>query len=124
MNKIIAASVFSLMMGVAQAGEGNGDPFPNTTTHGVVANQVLSDTGSESTPAFGPGVTVLTQGDVLPANGSEGVVQTANSLPRGFEEGTVAYAQAQSMQRWALTHQAAPAAQFAQFAQHLPRQAR
>lgn len=122
MNKIlVAASLFALMMGAAQAGEGNGEPFSNTTAHSVVANQVLSDTGSESAPAYGPGVTVLTQGDVLPTNGSEGVVQTANSLPPGFEDGTVAYAQAQSVQRWVLAHQAVPALQFAQ---HLSSQAR
>jgi hypothetical protein len=114
MNKIlIATSVFALMMGVAQAGEGNGDPFPNRTANGIVANQVVSDTGSQSTPTYGRGVTLLSQGDVLPTNGSNGIVQTANSLPRGFEDGTVVYAQAQSMQRWALAHQAVRAKQLA-----------
>ena len=114
MNKIfIAASVFALMLGVAHAGEGNGDPFADRTAHSVIANQVVSDTGSESTPTYGRGVTVLTQGDVLPTNGSNAIVQTANSLPSGFENGTVAYAQAQSVRRWALAHQVSPAKQLA-----------
>jgi hypothetical protein len=106
---IAAASV-----GAAFAGEGNGEPFPNYAAGGtVVANQVLSDTGSQATPSYGPGVTVLTQGNVLPTDGSNGIVQTANSLPRGFENGTVAYAQAQSVQRWALAHQATSATRLA-----------
>ena len=114
MNKtFLAASLFALMMGAAQAGEGNGDPFPNTAAHSLVANQVLSDTGSEAIPVYGPRVTMVTQGDVLPTNGSDGIVQTANSLPRGFEDGTVAYAQAQSMQRWALAHRTVPSTQLA-----------
>ena len=111
---LIAASVFALMIGAAHAGEGNGEPFPNTAAgRSVIANQVLSDAGSESTPRFGPGVTLLTQGDLLPVNGSNGIVQTANSLPFGAAEGTVAYAQAQSMQRWAMAHQAATASRLA-----------
>ena len=122
MNKsLLVAALLALMTGAAQAGEGNGDPFPNTAARSLVADQVLSDTGSESTPTYGPGVTVVTQGDVLPTDGSEGIVQTANSLPVGSEEGTVAYAQAQSMQRWAQAHQAVPATQLAL---HLTSQAR
>ncbi len=110
MNKIlIATSVFSLMLGVAHAAEGNGDPFADRTPHSVIANQVVRDTGSESTPTYGPGATVLTQGDVLPTNGSNAIVQSANSLPSGFENGTVAYAEARSVQRWVLAHQAVPA---------------
>ncbi len=110
----IAAALLALSMGAAYAGEGNGEPFPNTASTGnVVANQVLSDTGSETAPHFGRGVTFLTQGDVLPTDGTESVVQTANSLPRSFETGTVAYAQAQSVQRWVMAHQAATASRLA-----------
>lgn len=102
----VAATLLALLGGVAQAAEGNSEPFPNRAATGpVVANQVLRDTGSEATPSYGPGVTALTQGDVLPTNGSNSIVQTANSLPRGFEDGTVAYAQAQRVQRWMLAHQ-------------------
>ena len=94
-------------VGAAFAGESNGEPFPNYAAGDtVIANPVLSDTGSQATPSYGPGVTVLTQGDVLPTDGSNGVLQTANSLPPGFEDGTVAYAQAQSVQHWVLAHQA------------------
>lgn len=111
----IAAALLALTMGMAHAeSEGNGEPFPNVASSGnVVANQVLSDTGSEAAPRFGRGVTLLTQGDVLPTDGTESAVQTANSLPRSFEAGTVAYAQAQSVQRWAAAHQRASASRLA-----------
>jgi hypothetical protein len=39
-------------------------------------------------------------GQVLPPNGSEGIVQTANSLPSGFMIGTPEYNYAQSVQRY------------------------
>ena len=39
-------------------------------------------------------------GQVLPPNGSEGILQTANSLPPGFMIGTPEYAYAQSVQRY------------------------
>jgi hypothetical protein len=111
---LVAASLLALTAGLVQAAEGNSEPFPNRAANGqVVANQVLRDTGSEATPSYGPGVTLLTQGDVLPANGSNSIVQTANSLPHGFEDGTVAYAQAQSVQRWMLAHQARSGRRFA-----------
>lgn len=108
-SMFFAASILVLAMGAAQAGEGNGEPFPNTAAgSAVVSNQVSSDTGSATGPVFGHATSRLVQGNVLPENGSAGAVQTANSLPRGFENGTVAYTQAQSIQRWALAHQAAP----------------
>lgn len=112
---LVAASVLALMAGAVQAGEGNSEPFPNYASTGqAYANQVLRDSGSEATPTYGPGVTALTQGDVLPGNGSNSIVQTANSLPQGFEDGTVAYAQARSVQRWMLAHQGGPAVYLAQ----------
>lgn len=113
-TSFLAASALALMLGAAHAGEGNGDPFPNTKAgRVVVANETLSSNGAEAYPSFGRVVTVLTQGDVLPSNGSEGMVQTANSLPAGALEGTVAYAQAQSVQRWVQAHQVAPASRVA-----------
>ena len=39
-------------------------------------------------------------GQVLQPNGSEGIVQTANSLPPGFMIGTPEYNYAQSVQRY------------------------
>ena len=103
---IIGAALLTLVAGAARAeGESNSQFFDNTAAgHFVVANQVLRDTGSESTPQYGRGQTTLSQGDILPTNGSEGGVQTVNSLPAGAEEGTVAYTQAQSVQRWVLEH--------------------
>lgn len=43
---------------------------------------------------------------VLPASGSEGAVQTAASLPIGASDGTVAYAQAQSVARYLAAREA------------------
>lgn len=99
---LVAVSVLSLAVGSARAGEGNGEPFRLVGAGDtVVANPFAPDTGSETPLRFDVGPSVrVTAGDVLPTNGSEGVVQTANSLPRGFEAGTVAYAQAESVKRW------------------------
>ena len=87
--------------GPAFAGEGNYDPFPPATNGTrVMSSPALADTGSESTPTFnGPSVRITTAG-TLPTNGSEGVVQSANSLPTGFENGTAAYEYAQSVNRY------------------------
>lgn len=38
--------------------------------------------------------------DAVPPTGSEGAIQTTNSLPRGFSDNTVAYAQARSVGRF------------------------
>ena len=96
----------SMIPGTAFAGEGNGDPFPFQGTAQVVASGVASETGSQAYPSFtGPSVFV-TAGRVLPTNGSQGVVQTANSLPRGFEHGTVAYMQAKSVESYLVAQSA------------------
>ena len=58
-------------------------------------------------------------GDVLPTNGSQGPVQTANSLPTRFEEGTVAYAQANRVHNWMVAH-AQRSAAFAAAARRTP----
>lgn len=87
--------------GAAFAGEGNGDPFPLLQVPALVANPVASDAGSQAYPTFASApLATVTAGGTLPANGSQGPVQTANSLPSGFETGTVAYAQAQSVRRY------------------------
>ncbi len=97
---LAVAGALSLIAGTAFAGEGNGNPFPFQGTAQIVGNSVANDTGSQGTPSFsGPSV-VVTAGGTLPTNGSQSVVQTANSLPRGFENGTVAYAQAESVSRY------------------------
>lgn len=43
----------------------------------------------------------VTSGETPPSDGNaQDIVQTSNFLPSGFEEGIVAYARAQSVQRW------------------------
>ncbi len=73
----VAAAAMTLSATAAFAeGEGRGDPFPFRA----------------------PIVTRFVTGGTLPTNGAEGVVQTANSLPAGFEDGTAAYSQFNSTQ--------------------------
>ena len=111
MKTIIAAvAVLGLSFAPAFAAEGNSEPFANnTTTAGtrIIRQPQALDTGSAQYPNVvgRPGSNLpLLAGNVLPSNGSEGAVQTANSLPRGFEQGTVVYAQAQSINSWMLAH--------------------
>lgn len=90
----IAASALALP---ALAGEGNGEPFANydSGTSTVMVSQ-RPDLGSDAYPDVGgrPGsVPDLYTGDVVPMTGSQQPVQTANSLPRGFERGLPAYSQ-------------------------------
>lgn len=107
---LAAAIAFSLGIAPAIAGEGTGEPFPNTAsgfTARAPAAQRYADTGSNAFPnlAGRPGSNLPSlAGDLLPTSGSEGPVQTANSLPAHFEEGTVAYAQATSVRNWMLAH--------------------
>lgn len=109
---LAAAAAFSFAAATAQAasggaaGVGNGDPFPfrapGITT--VVVNPPASvDTGSIAYPDLTgrPSQVVAAGGpDGVPMTGSQAGVETANSLPRGFREGTVAYAQEQSVRRY------------------------
>ena len=106
-----AAALISLGLAPAMAGEGTGEPFPNhagtVTTQTALTVSQVADTGSAAYPNFAgrPGSDLPhLAGNVLPASGSEGVIQTANSLPAHFEEGTVAYAQANRVQNWMLAH--------------------
>lgn len=122
----LAATVaFSLGLAPAFAGEGNGEPFPNNAESFNAGTATLSqhaDTGSNAYPdvAGRPGSDLPgLAGDVLPTNGSEGAVQTANSLPSHFEEGTVAYAQATRVHNWMLAH-AQRSAAFASAARRTP----
>lgn len=112
MKTMILAAIVASSLGLApaMAAEGNGEPFPNyasvTSSPTRIAPQV-ADTGSSAYPnvAGRPGSDLpRLAGDVLPSNGSEGAVQTANSLPAHFEEGTVAYAQATSIHNWMVAH--------------------
>ena len=119
MKTILRVALAALsLVAAAHAGEGNGEPFPSSvpglTT--VSPRAYAADTGSAAFPdlAGRPSWMVAAGGvDVLPSNGSEGAVQTANSLPRGALDGTVAYAQAESVRRH-LAQQAGRPAQVAQ----------
>ncbi len=85
-------------------------------------SQQFADTGSQAYPNVSgrPGSDLPSlAGDVLPTNGSQGAVQTANSLPTRFEEGTVAYAQATRVHNWLVAH-AERSAAFAAAARRAP----
>ena len=102
---LAAAAAFSIVTTAAHAeNEGAGDPFPFSVPGVILATpRAYADTGSASYPDLSRRPSqIATAGhlDVVPATGSEGAVQTANSLPRGFSNGTVAYAQARSVARF------------------------
>ncbi len=104
---IATVAALSLSTTAFAEGEGNGDPFPFRAQPqtAYIANgpgyAATADVGSQQYPAANPALSFASNGaPILPENGSNGPVQTANSLPVGFEEGTVAYMQAQSINRW------------------------
>ena len=111
-NALLAAlAALSFASLPAFAGDGTGEPFPNSagavTTQTFLSGSQIADTGSAAYPNFAgrPGSDLpRLAGNILPTSGSEGAIQTANSLPAHFEEGTVAYAQAKSVQNWMLAH--------------------
>ena len=98
----LAAATFALAP-LAHASEGNGDPFPFAAPGTMTTAQAqVADTGSEAFPnvAGRPGSALAVVADgLLPGVGSEAPVQTAGSLPTGFEVGTPSHAYAQSVNR-------------------------
>ena len=88
---IIAATIAGLSLATtAFAGEGNGDPFgyhPGLVT--------VDDSAGSSTQAH-----AAFDNTTLPENGSNGIVESPNALPRGALVGTAPYEQAQSVNRW------------------------
>jgi len=106
---LTVAALFGLALAPAMAGEGNGNPFPSSFGALTVTRSLpqVADTESQAYPDVTgrPGSDLPSlMAEVLPTDGSEGAVQTANSLPRGAEEGTVVYAQARSVSTWMLAH--------------------
>ena len=102
---LAAAIALSFAAAPAFAGEGNGNPFPYNAGAlvSVTTNARVADVGSEApiNPVGRPGTQLATlSNELLPSTGREAVVQTANSAPVGFQVGTVAYAQAQSVNRY------------------------
>jgi hypothetical protein len=106
MNRFMGLAVAAfLTAGITTAyadGEGNGNFGGISPQATVVAGTELPGvTGSDAYPTARNSTAVgVVAGGTLPTNGSEGIVQTANSLPRGFENGTgnsnTAYASAQA----------------------------
>jgi hypothetical protein len=102
----VAAAAFSMVTAAARAeSEGAGNPFPFSVpgvTTATATPRAYADTGSANYPDLsGRPAQVAAAGglEAVPINGSEGVVQTAASLPRGFSNGTMAYVQAHSVAR-------------------------
>ena len=136
MRKILLViAVLSTSTTAAFAGEGNGDPFPFAATGPIMAAMPTSPTEETGTtpmwskrpPNSLPDSQAAmasanrkylyvgsTNGKVLPTNGSEGAVQTANSMPAGAERGTAAYETAQSVARYWAQQQANQATRTAQ----------
>ena len=74
-----------------------GPDFPGLVQpRAVLANPTISQTGSEAYPtAIGTVLNPVVAGNVVQPNGSEDIVQTANSAPPGFLNGTPAFRYAQ-----------------------------
>ena len=62
----------------------------------TVAALSLATTAFAATPGYSAGFDNAT----LPENGQNGAVQSANSLPPGFDNGTTQQLYAQSVNRW------------------------
>jgi hypothetical protein len=94
------------------AGEGNGAPFPPAASGtSVVSSPLTVDTGSQAYPAFANTGARVTFGGVLASNGSAGVVQSANSLPSGWADGTATQPYTQPVNRYFAQQQATQMAQ-------------
>ena len=101
---LFAAAALTLLSATAHAeSEGAGDPFPfRAPPIAMSRSSNFADTGAAAYPdvAGRPGQRLALGGAVLPSSGSEGAVQTAASLPRGFTDGTAATMQAQAASRY------------------------
>lgn len=112
MKITLYAAIAALLLAAvpAFAGEGNGEPFPYAApaaAGAVTATLQPRDVGAAAYPDIAglPGADLpRLAGAVLPTTGSAGAVQTANSLPAGFAEGTAVYVQAQQIERWVAAH--------------------
>lgn len=99
----VSLSIFGATTAAHAEGEGAGEPFPlHMPGIVIVRPSVLADTGSAAYPDFSrrPGQMVADGQGTLPSSGSEGIVQTAASLPRGSLDGTSAVMQARSVDRY------------------------
>ncbi len=102
-----AVALLSLIAGPALAGgEGNGDPFPSQAAVQVTAGSPFAtETGSTAYPRITGNTTQPSAlAGLEPASGSEAILQTANSLPRGFDNGSLASLQARIVDRYLAGH--------------------
>jgi hypothetical protein len=111
MKKIFLAAAVLMLAVPAFAAEPLASQAPGVT---LTAQQPTPDVGSQAYPnvAGRPGSDLTgLAGGLLPVTGSEGSVETVNSLPPHAAEGTVAYTEAQSVQRYLASkaRRAAPA---------------
>ena len=105
--RVAAAALGLAFIGQAHAeGEGNGDPFPHRAPARIYQGAaIVADTGSQPYPTItGQSVFSPVATQIAAASGNEAPVQSLNSLPSGFEEGTVTFAQQRSVERWASGH--------------------
>ena len=98
---IIAATVAALSLATtafAAEGEGRGQQFPS---YAFADSTPLSNTGSSQYQGYTDNQPAVSFNNAtLPQRGQNGSLETANSLPRGFENGTVTYTQAQAVNQW------------------------
>lgn len=106
-TRTLLAAAFVLALGGAPAfaGEGQGNPFGASAfgwTTAVGPRPAADSNGAERPydPSGRPGTGLRLSAELLPINGQNSVVQTANSAPPGFVDGTVQSAQASSVQAW------------------------
>ena len=99
---IVATTAIGLFAGSAFAGEGAGDPFPfrapGVTT--VTTGRAVLPSGLDDPYPFRANSTSDNSTMLAPSNGSEGAVQSLNSLPVGAEVGTVGYAHQQNVRNY------------------------
>ena len=98
---LATAAVLGLAAGTASAAEGTrmppqynvvGNPFPYSAPQSrVTAAPPSFDTGSQAYPASDGQAMPVVVGQEIPPNNSEGAMQTANSLPRGYAAGEVTF---------------------------------
>lgn len=115
MKNVLLAAAAALMItaaGDAAVAESNNPAAVETPQPArPVFGGSVAGGGSEAYPAFAAASSVLVTAGVeavLPANGSEGAVQSAASLPRGFSDGTVAFTEVQSVRRYLAERDARP----------------
>ena len=105
LKTVFAVAALAACVSAGQAfaeGEGNGDPFPFQAGHQVGSGRAfVADTGSAAYPQVtGSTAQPSALARLEPVAGSEAAVQTSGSLPRGFAGGSVASAQARSVNRY------------------------